>query len=298
MTQLSAKKEILRFGIITVLFKSNSVIEGFVDALNKQVFFNFEVIFIENDVEDYFCEDFIKVNARFNYHFVRNKSNVGVAKANNQGMDYFLLKSEFSHILFLNNDIEVSPSFLDKQADMLVSHPEIQALAPKMFYHNSGGKVWYAGGTISYLKGNCRHFGHNKKDRLISNDLYKVDYAPTCSLLIEAEVLRETNIRMWEELFVYYDDTVFCDELSKAGVRMYYTPQIHLQHKISSSTGGSLSDFSRYYLTRNWLYWGIKKRNIAVFLTALGKYFFYLAAGKDIEVKAMKDAFLMMNIKN
>jgi len=298
MSHLWANKDLLDFGIVTVLFKSDSVIDGFVDALNKQEFINFEVIFIENDVESYFCEDFIKRNAKFNYKFLRNESNVGVAKANNQGIDYFLSNSSCTHVLFLNNDIEVLPSFLDKQADMLVCYPEIQALAPKMFYHNSGGKVWYAGGTISYLKGNCRHFGHNKKDKLIYRDIYAVDYAPTCSLLIEARVLRQTGIRMWEELFVYYDDTVFCDELSKAGVRMYYSPLIHLQHKISSSTGGSLSNFSRYYLTRNWLYWGIRKRNVAVFIVAVFKYLYYLGLNKDIEVKAMKDAFSMVHLKN
>ncbi len=120
-----------------------------------------------------------------------------------------------------------------------------------------------------------------------------MDYVPTCSLIVKTWQLRSAGIRMWEELFVYYDDTVFCHELRQAGFRMYFTPTIYLRHKISSSTGGVKSDFSRYFMTRNWLYWGLKRRNYAVLTFALALTSFHFVARNKVEIRGMRDALHM-----
>jgi GT2 family glycosyltransferase len=283
----------MKIGIVTVLFKSDPVIAGFIASMNAQRLVDFHILCIENDVENHACENAIRANLKVPFTFIRNKSNVGVAAANNQGLDFFLPDPGYTHVLFLNNDIEVDADFLQRQIDILIANPHVDALAPKSFYYDTPGKPWYAGGKLSYLKGGCRHFGHNKPDRLTANLLYRVDYAPTCSLIVKSQSLKASGIRMWEELFVYYDDTIFCLELKKAGIRMYYTPTIHLQHKISSSTGGSRSDFSRYYLTRNWLYCGLKTGNLAVALSAIALTAFHAAARHKIELRALRDAFLL-----
>ena len=83
-----------RIGIITVLFKSDTVLEDFINCLNKQTHKNFEVLYIENDVENQFCEVYLKEHSKFDYRFVRNEKNVGVAAANNQGIDYFTGKED------------------------------------------------------------------------------------------------------------------------------------------------------------------------------------------------------------
>ncbi|WP_168791589.1 glycosyltransferase family 2 protein [Paraburkholderia aromaticivorans] len=283
----------MKIGIVTVLFKSDPVIAGFIASMNAQRFTDFHVLCIENDVENQASEAAIRADLKVPFSFIRNKSNVGVATANNQGLDFFLPDESFTHVLFLNNDIEVNADFLQQQVDILIANPHVDALAPKSFYYDTPGKPWYAGGKLSYLKGGCRHFGHNKPDRLTRNLLYPVDYAPTCSLIVKSRPLKDSGIRMWEELFVYYDDTIFCLELKRAGIKMYYTPTIHLQHKISSSTGGSRSDFSRYYLTRNWLYCGLKTRNLAVAASAIVLTVFHAVARHKIELRALRDAFLM-----
>jgi GT2 family glycosyltransferase len=283
----------MKIGIVTVLFKSDPVIAGFIASMNAQQFTNFHILCIENDVENQICEATIRADLKVPNTFIRNKSNVGVAAANNQGLDFFLPDESYTHLLFLNNDIEVDADFLQRQVDILTANPRVDALAPKSFYYDTPGKPWYAGGKLSYLKGGCRHFGHNKPDRLTAKQLYPVDYAPTCSLIVKSLPLKKSGIRMWEELFVYYDDTIFCLELKRAGIKMYYTPTIHLQHKISSSTGGSRSDFSRYYLTRNWLYCGMKTRNLAVAISAIALTIFHAAARNKIELRALRDAFLL-----
>jgi GT2 family glycosyltransferase len=279
-------------GIITVLFKSDAVLEDFINSLNGQTHQEFEVLFIENEVENYFTEAYIKQHSKFKYFFMRNAKNEGVAVANNQGIDHFSTKYDTDYILFLNNDIVFDNNFLEKHVEYFHKYDYVDALAPKMFYHQPGNKIWYAGGTLSYFKGNCRHWGHNKRDKLVGKDLFRVSYAPTCSLMVKKEVLVESRIRMWENLFVYFDDYVFSMELKKNKVKLYYTPNIHLLHKISISTGGRKSEFSRYYLSRNWTYLMRKQTNVGLLLIPFWMAY-NVIRGLKIENKAIIDSFKM-----
>jgi len=280
-------------GVITVLYKSDSVLQGFIDCFNKQTHQHFEVIFIENDVENTFCEAYIKKHARIAYDFIRNPKNLGVAVANNQGIDYFKDKAGIDFILFLNNDIEVDDDFLAKQLFLFDKYSFIDALAPKMYYYQPANKIWYAGGSLSYLKSGVRHFGHNKTDKLTGKEIFRVTYAPTCSLMIKKGVLAQSGIRMWENLFVYADDYVFSLELKKKGIKLYYTPDIKLRHKISSSTGGTKSEFSRYYIARNWAYLVRKNKNIGFLLIPFWMIY-NRVRGNKIENKAIADSFKMI----
>jgi hypothetical protein len=158
-----------------------------------------------------------------------------------------------------------------------------------MYFFNPPEKIWYAGGELSWLKNGPRHYGHNKKEKLFGKSLYLVTYAPTCSLLIKKDILKKNNIKMMEQLFVYYDDYVFCMDLYKAGVKLYYSPDVVLYHKISSSTGSN-SDFSKYYQSRNWAYLARKFKNINIITVVFLMLFNYIV-GNKIENSGLIDSF-------
>lgn len=278
----------MKIGIVTVLYKSTDVIDGFVTSLNRQNFKNFHVFILENDTENHICEKKIREGADFDYHFERSSQNVGVAAGNNRGIDYYLLRDDISHVLFLNNDVEFDEDFLQKQCDCMLKHG-IDCLAPKMYYFDPPEKIWYAGGEVNRLKNGPRHYGHNKPDKLKGKDIYPVTYAPTCSLLIKKDLFPKHGLRMWEQLFVYYDDYVFCLDLQRAGVRIFYAPDICLFHKISSSTGTN-SEFSRYYSSRNWAYVARKTKNINCLFFPFFLVFNFLTK-KNIENKGIMDSF-------
>lgn len=289
----SAESGAPRIGIVTVLFKSAPVIDAFVSCMNAQIYGNFHVYFVENESASEACRLAVQRAAKFEYTFVRNSRNVGVAAANNQGMDFFLADQGYTHVLFLNNDIEFEPRFFESQIDIFRNYKEVDALAPKIFYYSEPSRVWYAGGKLSYLKGGVRHFGHNKPDRLAGGLLYRVTYAPTCSLMVDAAKLRASGIRMWEELFVYADDYQFCKDLRAKRIALYYAPDIKLWHKISTSTGGSQSEFSRFYVTRNWAYLGIVHYNLVVLTLIPLRACLWLFRHRGVELKALHEAWRM-----
>lgn len=78
-----------KIGVVTVLYKSDSVLAAFISDINNQTHKDYEILFIENDVDNSFCEQYIYDYAKFNFCFIRNNKNVGVAAGNNQGIDYF-----------------------------------------------------------------------------------------------------------------------------------------------------------------------------------------------------------------
>lgn len=280
----------MKIGIITVLYNSKKVIKDFLDSLNTQTFKNFEVFFVENEVGSLECYEYIKEQAKFAYKIVINDKNVGVAKGNNQGINYFMDDSKCAFLMFLNNDVIFDEDFLKSNIDTMVNN-KIYCLAPKIFYYPNVQKVWYAGGCLSYWKNGPRHFGHNKKETFSNNGLHAVDYAPTCSLVLRKEVFQDKKLWMWEQLFVYYDDYVFCYLLRKNKIKIWYAPKIFLYHKISSSTGEG-SDFSKYYMVRNWAYVARKLKNINFLILPI-IYLFNIIRGARIQNKAIFDSLKM-----
>jgi pyruvate/oxaloacetate carboxyltransferase len=56
LTPLPGRTETMKIGIVTVLFKSDNVIDGFIESMNSQTFDNFHIFFVENDVANLHCE--------------------------------------------------------------------------------------------------------------------------------------------------------------------------------------------------------------------------------------------------
>ena len=75
-----------KIGLVTITYNSAiDVIRGFLDSTLKQSFKNFEIFIIDNDSQD----DTEKVIFQYEddrINFIKNSENVGVAKANNQGI--------------------------------------------------------------------------------------------------------------------------------------------------------------------------------------------------------------------
>jgi hypothetical protein len=278
----------MRVGIVTVLFKSESFLERFVTCLNAQTYTEFEVCFISNDESHVAARELVSRCAQFTFSFVENSINVGVATANNQGLDHFLADPKCGLVHFLNNDVEFDSTFLLKQVAFF-ERDYVDGITVKMYYFDSRA-VWYGGGRLSYFKSGVVHFGHNKRDKLVGRDLFRVNYAPTCSLMIKASLLKATGVRMRDKFFAYYDDTEFCWELKEKGARLFYTPTVELLHKVSSSTGGAKSDFGRYYMTRNKYYMMRKHYNVLFLLMPL-MLLIHSLLGRRIEARAIKESF-------
>lgn len=243
-----------KLALVTVVYNSPEVLEGFFASLAIQTFQDFELHILDNSpsrVSYDECQRLIAQHAMNNVHLVYNNANLGVAAGNNQGIRAGMA-SGCEYILLLNNDIEFKrPDFLAALVTEADQRQESMMTA-KMYYFDSG-RVWCAGGKISCWRGLTTHTGENQVDGPAYSVAGYTAFAPTCFLLVHRRVFEKVGI-MDEKYFVYFDDTDFIYRTGKAGYRIYYDPEFKIWHKVSSSTGGAESPITVYYGNRNRIY--------------------------------------------
>ena len=247
-------------GVVTVTYNSARVIDGFMASILSQVHKNFQLYIIDNASAD----ATLTALARYSdprIKLVKNDNNLGVAEGNNQGIQ-MAMAAHCDYVLLLNNDTEFGADLfriLVAKIDQL----DADMVVPKMMYFEPSNVIWCAGGYFKRWLGCVTgHFGEGKIDNGTYDSARRIEYAPTCCMLIRTGVFKSIGL-MDPLYFVYYDDTDFCWRTQKAGKSMWYDPAGILFHKVSSLTGGSESDFTIKFANRNKVYFTLK--NLGLF---------------------------------
>ncbi len=247
-----------RIGIVTITYNSSSVIDAFMTSVLSQSYTNFILYIIDNASSD----DTLDCIARYTdprIVVIPNTVNKGIAAGNNQGINASI-DMQCGKILLINNDTVFDPDLINKLAiDM--ENFSCDLIVPKIVYHDRPDMLWYAGGYFRWWRaGAGTHEGIYEKDQGQFDRAVKVEYSPTCCLLINSIVFTKVGI-MDETYFAYYDDADFCYRTLRAGLKLYYTPTTRLLHKVSTLTGGEQSRFSLYNGIRGHVYFVRKHYN-------------------------------------
>jgi len=282
-------------GLVTVLFNSPEVLPEFFDSLAAQTDKDWHLEVIDNSTDDRSLKEARASAARLglgNVRFTKNADNVGVAKANNQGITN-CLDLGCDYIVLLNNDIVFGPGLLAEVRESLDAGESM--VAPRVHYFDDNS-LWYAGGRIRPIAATAEHYRDREQPADTDHQQRYTGYAPTCFMGMRAELFKQVGL-MDERYFVYYDDTDFVYRCLKQGYRLLYLGNAELKHKVSSSTGGGSSDFSVYYYNRNRLFF-IRKNYAGLeqlaaygwyYLTRLYKLAVYGAKQRTVLVRAMRD---------
>ena len=208
-------------------------------------------------------------------------ANLRFAGGNNAGIRAALAGGA-SRVMLLNNDTTVDPGFLRALSECLRTWPGAGIVAPKILYHASPDRIWYAGGEISPWTGTMRHRGIRERDDGRFDAPRETDYASGCCFLASREVLERVGM-LDESYFMYSEDADFCMRARRAGYRVVYEPRARVWHKVSVSAGGHLSSFKlRNKFVSNfrffaryaaWYQWGVFPwMNVAVNAAAALRY--------------------------
>jgi GT2 family glycosyltransferase len=241
-----------RVGIVTVLYNSEDVVDDFIASLARQSDLAFRLYVIDNSPAPTALDRCRQLAAEhgIDAEFLFNGANLGVAKANNQGIE-LALRDGCTSVLLSNNDTEFAAGTLAALVGCLRAGASVAT--PKILYHGPGKRIWYAGGRLDTWTMRTPHLGIDSVDRGQHDAPGATGYAPTCFLLVDAAVFARVGL-MDERYFVYYDDTDFMWRLARAGIAVRYVPSATVLHKVSSSTGGEQSPFSVYFSNRNRIY--------------------------------------------
>lgn len=255
-----------KIGVITITYNSAHVIEPFLNCLLQQTHTNFILYIIDNDSTDNTI-DLVTNHKDDRIIILSNTTNIGVAAGNNQGI-IKAIEDQCDELLIINNDVEFEHTLIEKLSKQLLVL-NCSLIAPKMMYYPETNLIWWAGTKFNKRDGYMtNHIGIQKEDTGQFDEIKKMDYAPTCCVLLKKEVIEDIGM-MDEKYFAYYDDTDFFYRIYKNGKhQLYYYPFVHFYHKVgglSNMKKGNAKKFkfNSFYIhliTRNHVYY-LKKQN-------------------------------------
>jgi hypothetical protein len=178
--------------------------------------------------------------------------NMGVAAANNVGMEY-ALAHDVDWTLFLNNDATAHPDCLNRCMAEATAAERIAVVGPAVTFADRPDILWFAGGEVSDWFAFPRHRALGKPAAALP-PTSDTGYVSTCCALLSSAAWRSVG-PFRADYFMYYDDAEWCQRVRAAGWTCRYLGEVLCVHAVSASSGrrGSLglSENMAYYLARN-----------------------------------------------
>ncbi|GAA4611347.1 hypothetical protein GCM10023108_03260 [Saccharopolyspora hordei] len=192
----------------------------------------FEVIVVDDASPDDSAE---KLAACEGVRLVRTERNLGFIGACNLGAQH----ARGEHLFFLNNDAEVTESWLDVLMDTMRSDERIGLVGAKLVYpdgrlQEAGGIVWADGTGWNYGRG-------TDPGGAEFNVLRDVDYCSGAAILVRKDVFQQVGGFDTRYAPAYYEDTDLAFAVRAAGYRTVVQPKAVVVHHEGVSNGTDLS---------------------------------------------------------
>lgn len=228
-------------------------------------------------------------------------SNLGFAEGNNAGMR-FALKNGADYIVLLNDDTIADKNLLFNLLSDAMKHKNAGAISPKIYFAKGyefrnkysskdlGKVIWYAGGDIDWDNVYGSNHGVDAVDKGQFEKVAETDFTTGCCVIFPGKVLESVGLYD-SRYFAYMEDADLSMRMKKAGLKVLYTPNAHLWHKVSQSSGIG-SDLNDYFLTRNRMLFGLKYARLRTILALIKESIKLLLTGRDWQKIGIRDFYL------
>ena len=191
----------------------------------------FEVIVVDDASPDDSAATLARIAG---LHLVRNADNLGFVGSCNAGAA--AARGEF--LLFLNNDTQVTPGWLDALLQCFADHPDCGIAGSKLVYPD--GRLQEAGALV-FADGSCWTTGRfEPRQAATFRWRREVDYVSGAALLIRREVFRQVGGFDMRYAPAYYEDVDLAFAVRRLGLRVYYEPASTVIHCEGISAGTDL----------------------------------------------------------
>ena len=220
-----------------------------------------------------------------------SESNLGVAEGRNAAGRLAIRELGATHLLFLDNDIEVEPGFVEALYEPFEADPSLgQTQAKLRFMHdrsliNDGG-----GARISFVFWSVKPVGFGEPDR------GQYDAPRPCiscggAMMVRSDVFQQLN--GFDPFFGPFgpEDLDFSLRLQKAGYKAMYNPKAVGYHQVSHTYGEGYSEEYARHKSRHWLLFMRRHAN------TWQKVAFYLFGGPVLVVRVFFREFRRGNLR-
>ena len=142
---------------------------------------------------------------------------------------------EMPYVLLLNDDVEVTPHWLQPLLAFMNHHPEVAACQPKILSETQRELFEYAGACggfidhLGYPYCRGRIFNHVEKDRGQYDQVCPIFWATGAALLVRTDVFRKEG-GLDKRFFAHMEEIDFCWRLRSRNYGIYCIPQSTVYH--------------------------------------------------------------------
>lgn len=284
-TQLFAHPQSLLLSVVIVSYNTKELtlaaVQSVVATTNTSSLSTkeLEILIVDNNSSDgsvTALERYAQRNHKHQITIIKNKTNLGFSKANNQAIK----ASRGEYIFLLNSDAKVTATALEQLLQTLTAHPPNQVTAvlerKKEALDNLGilsatllnpdSSLQAQGGSLPTLISLAAHFlflddlplvgrllpstQHTGKSsqKSISQKLKKVGWVAGTAVIIKRSVFLEIGL-LDEAIFMYGEDVEFCLRAAQHHIDCAIDPRalvFHMKSASSSSAGAILGEVRGY----------------------------------------------------
>ena len=278
--------------IITVNFNRLQDTSELLSSLENIQYPNTEIILVDNGSK----EDPSILQSKFpKLKILLNSENLGFAAANNLGIK----NAKGKYLFLVNNDVIVTPDFLQPLVNKLENNNDIGIVSPKIYYHSKPQMIQYAGFTdIHPITIRNQGIGFNENEKGQYDEEKATFYAHGAAFLFRNQLIIEVGF-LSERFFLYYEEMDWCKQVRNHNYQIYYIPKSIVYHKDSVTTGSD-SPLKTYYLSRGRLIYMLRNvkfplliiSSLYQILFAFPKnYLAFILRNERLQAKAYREAY-------
>lgn len=207
----------------------------------------FEVILVDNA-----SEDGTVLWVKKNFPMVKIVSlsgNEGYAEANNRGYEI----SGGEYVLFLNNDVEVTSSFLRLLLATVETDDSVAGAQSKILLLEDRKRLDTIGAFLTPT-GFLYHYAFMNLDKKeLEKQIYLYTPKGAC-MLFKRRALEQVKVggKLFDsEMFAYFEETDLAHRIWLSGKRIIYSPASVIYHKMGGTSAGMNTAFIQYHSFKN-----------------------------------------------
>ena len=236
----------LKVSIIILTLNALEYTKRCVESILENTETKYEIIFIDNGSTDGTCSYLSKIAEEKNFlKLILNSKNIGFAAGNNQGMEI----ARGDYILFLNNDVVVTPGWLERLISSADKRKEIGIVGPRSNYVSGKQLVQvvdYDQDSLDGLKRFSEDFANKNRDKA-SRLLRVVGFC----MLVKRAVIDKIGGMDHQYGFGNFEDDDFSIRAALAGFESWMVEDCFVHHFGSRTFIGEKIDY-RKSLLQNW----------------------------------------------
>lgn len=288
--------------VVIVNFNTRNLLKNCLDSIfEKTKDINFEVIVVDNASIDGSPEMVEK--GFFKVKVIKNKKNLGFAKANNQGIKM----ASGRYILLLNSDTELIENSFKVMVEYMDKEPKVGISSCQLI--NKDGSIQASGGFFPTLPrvfawmfflddlpivGRLIRPFHPHEPGFYTHDpWYKTkhfqDWVTGAFFLIKDKVIKKIGF-LDEKFFMYVEEMEYCFRAKQAGWQIIYLPKtrvIHFGRQSSAGKNAILREYRglKYFYKKHYSTWQLPTLRILLKAGALLRVFLFGIISQEKEAR-------------